>query len=127
MGGVGCDNMTVILACFLHDGTYSDLAQRCSQSCPSPPLALQTPSATPGTTSTSHYSLDSYHHTLTASPSEGAGLVSSYCHTHPSDLRGSVCGKGGVVRELKLCAVDAESESQTGSGQAKPQQLSCTV
>ncbi len=31
MGGLGCDNMTVILACILHDGElYSDLCQRCA-------------------------------------------------------------------------------------------------
>lgn len=31
MGGVGCDNMTVILACFLQGGTYTQLAHRCAQ------------------------------------------------------------------------------------------------
>ncbi len=31
MGGVGCDNMTVVLACFLHGKSYGDLAKRCSQ------------------------------------------------------------------------------------------------
>ena len=31
MGGLGCDNMTVILACFLHGGSYSELAERCSK------------------------------------------------------------------------------------------------
>jgi len=35
MGGLGCDNMTVILVCFLHaannmPGDYADLCQRCS-------------------------------------------------------------------------------------------------
>jgi hypothetical protein len=30
MGGLGCDNMTVILICFLHDGqTYEKLAEKC--------------------------------------------------------------------------------------------------
>jgi protein phosphatase 2C family protein 2/3 len=30
MGGLGCDNMTVILVCFLHNGeTYEKLAEKC--------------------------------------------------------------------------------------------------
>lgn len=29
MGGLGCDNMTVVLVCFLHGKTYEDLADRC--------------------------------------------------------------------------------------------------
>lgn len=30
MGGLGCDNMTVILVCFLHDGdNYDKLAEKC--------------------------------------------------------------------------------------------------
>ena len=29
LGGVGCDNMTVIIVCFLHGCGYSDLAMRC--------------------------------------------------------------------------------------------------
>ena len=31
MGGLGCDNMTVIIAGLLQGGTYSDLASRCSK------------------------------------------------------------------------------------------------
>lgn len=31
MGGLGCDNMTVCLVCFLHDRPYEDLIRRCSQ------------------------------------------------------------------------------------------------
>lgn len=31
MGGLGCDNMTVVLVCFLHGGTYDDLAKKCSR------------------------------------------------------------------------------------------------
>ncbi len=30
MGGIGCDNMTVILVCFLHGGTYTQFIERCS-------------------------------------------------------------------------------------------------
>lgn len=29
-GGLGCDNMTVVLVCFLNGGTYEELATRCS-------------------------------------------------------------------------------------------------
>ena len=32
MGGLGCDNMTVIIVCLLQGGTYSDLASRCAES-----------------------------------------------------------------------------------------------
>ncbi|XP_050416346.1 probable protein phosphatase 2C T23F11.1 [Patella vulgata] len=31
MGGLGCDNMTVVLVCFLNGRKYSDLVTRCSQ------------------------------------------------------------------------------------------------
>lgn len=31
MGGLGCDNMTVCLVCFLHGKPYEDLIRRCSQ------------------------------------------------------------------------------------------------
>lgn len=31
MGGLGCDNMTVIIVCFLHGGTYQDLMERCAR------------------------------------------------------------------------------------------------
>ncbi|ELU07597.1 hypothetical protein CAPTEDRAFT_117783 [Capitella teleta] len=31
MGGLGCDNMTVVLVCFLHGGSYDELAEKCSQ------------------------------------------------------------------------------------------------
>lgn len=30
-GGLGCDNMTVVLVCFLHGGSYEDLVRRCSR------------------------------------------------------------------------------------------------
>lgn len=30
MGGLGCDNMTVVLICFLHGGTYEELAAKCA-------------------------------------------------------------------------------------------------
>jgi len=31
MGGLGCDNMTAIIACCLHGGPYSELARKCSE------------------------------------------------------------------------------------------------
>lgn len=31
MGGLGCDNMTVIIACLLQGSTYSDLASKCAE------------------------------------------------------------------------------------------------
>ncbi len=32
MGGLGCDNMTVVLCLFLHGQPYSTLATKCSKS-----------------------------------------------------------------------------------------------
>lgn len=32
MGGLGCDNMTVVIICFLHGGTYEQLVTKCSRS-----------------------------------------------------------------------------------------------
>ena len=31
MGGVGCDNMTAIIACFMHGDGYGNLVYRCSR------------------------------------------------------------------------------------------------
>lgn len=31
MGGLGCDNMTVVIVCFLGDGTWNDLQIQCSK------------------------------------------------------------------------------------------------
>ena len=31
MGGLGCDNMTVIIVCFLQGGTYEELCEKCSR------------------------------------------------------------------------------------------------
>lgn len=30
MGGLGCDNMTVVIICLLHDRPYGELQARCS-------------------------------------------------------------------------------------------------
>ncbi|GLG96107.1 hypothetical protein R5R35_007275 [Gryllus longicercus] len=35
MGGLGCDNMTVVLICFLHGRPYEELCARCAQTPPS--------------------------------------------------------------------------------------------
>ena len=32
MGGLGCDNMTVILVCLLENRSYSDLVVKCQRS-----------------------------------------------------------------------------------------------
>lgn len=37
MGGLGCDNMTVVLVCLLHGNSYDNLAQKCSQMKPEKP------------------------------------------------------------------------------------------
>jgi protein phosphatase 2C family protein 2/3 len=37
MGGLGCDNMTVLLVCCLHDGDYAQLSDRCSRPKGPPP------------------------------------------------------------------------------------------
>jgi hypothetical protein len=34
MGGLGCDNMTVVLACFLHGETFNQLVAKCSRPAP---------------------------------------------------------------------------------------------
>lgn len=31
MGGLGCDNMTVVLVCFLNGRSYEELAERCKR------------------------------------------------------------------------------------------------
>ena len=30
MGGIGCDNMTAVLVCFLHGGKYDNLVHKCA-------------------------------------------------------------------------------------------------
>lgn len=37
MGGLGCDNMTVVIVCFLHDQPYTALSSRCAAIKPPPP------------------------------------------------------------------------------------------
>ena len=37
MGGLGCDNMTVILVCLLQGEKYEDLATKCAQPKPDTP------------------------------------------------------------------------------------------
>lgn len=31
MGGLGCDNMTCVIVCFLHDQPYQSLVDRCAK------------------------------------------------------------------------------------------------
>ena len=31
MGGLGCDNMTVVLVCFLHGQSYDALSEKCAR------------------------------------------------------------------------------------------------
>ena len=31
MGGLGCDNMTVVLVCLLNGGSYDELAEKCAR------------------------------------------------------------------------------------------------
>jgi protein phosphatase 2C family protein 2/3 len=42
MGGLGCDNMTVIIVCFLMGGSYDDLVKRCSRPSPAGPSTHMT-------------------------------------------------------------------------------------
>lgn len=37
MGGLGCDNMTVVLVCFLHGKSYEELSARCASTDPPDP------------------------------------------------------------------------------------------
>ncbi|XP_065176967.1 probable protein phosphatase 2C T23F11.1 [Sycon ciliatum] len=50
IGGAGCDNMTVIIACMLHGGTFDDLAAKCARSRPQtpPPQLPPRPTVVPG-------------------------------------------------------------------------------
>lgn len=117
MGGVGCDNMTVILTCFLHGNTYTHLTERCSQLCPSPFIA--DPSATTSDTNCSAGECLHAGAFLAAPLSEGAS--SPYCRTDHLDLRGNVVRNGEEMSEMKHCNCQRNSEL------TKPQQLSCTV
>ena len=104
MGGVGCDNMTVILACFLHGKTYTHLSERC----------CSVPEGSPA----DRDSTVLYHH---PGPLLTKPHISSYCHTDPLDLRDNGNHhKGKVVSEMKC-------NSQQNDSLTKPQQLSCTV
>lgn len=31
MAGLGCDNMTVVIVCMLHDSTYTELGEKCKR------------------------------------------------------------------------------------------------
>lgn len=49
MGGLGGDNMTVVLVCFLHNKPYADLVQRCATST----ISANTNTSIPATQSSS--------------------------------------------------------------------------
>lgn len=111
MGGVGCDNMTVILACFLQGATYAELAERCSQM----------PTLSEGETGRDSHHLLSYQ-----------SKDMTYHHSNdPLDLRGrgvSKIGPGIRMNELHP-QFDSGSTSADprSNGLKEPQQLSCTV
>ncbi len=117
MGGVGCDNMTVILVCFLHGRSYAELVERCSR-----PIS-----------STHRHSCCNIHgrqgeHFHSSCPNfpgadlsvqgEGKGELDAYNNEDSLGRRGLACG-GGLVSELEQS--DGEGHS------ADHQQLSCIV
>lgn len=59
MGGLGCDNMTVVLICFLHGKQYEDLADKCAI-----PYNLKSNSATLSSSSSTSSSTDEDMHEL---------------------------------------------------------------
>lgn len=52
MGGLGGDNMTVVLVCLLHDKPYSDLVARCRSSSGQPDVNTETSTPAPTATET---------------------------------------------------------------------------
>jgi hypothetical protein len=55
MGGLGGDNMTVILVCFLHGQPYEDLIERCKNSLGLEGVTTQTNDSTGGDDQNSHF------------------------------------------------------------------------
>ena len=43
LGSIGCDNMTALIACFLHNGSYDDLAKKCQIMIERPPEPKEKP------------------------------------------------------------------------------------
>lgn len=110
MGGVGCDNMTVILTCFLHGATYAELAERCAQ------VAVRSEE-----TQLEDSFLNNQH--CLSSQSKETVLRTAYHHNEdPLDLRGTKTGPGMVMHELQFDGNSSDSHSDSES-----QQRSCTV
>lgn len=124
MGGVGCDNMTVILVCFLHGRSYADLVERCSR----PVSSTHRHSCCSRQAEDFHGSCPNYpkgEFSALGFGADGRGELDVYHHETPLDLRGreGLGYGGGLVSEL---------EPSMGSGDANhsttdQQHLSCTV
>lgn len=134
MGGVGGDNMTVILTCFLHGGTYSQFTERCSQPPPGSPTSIHTVNPITTTsmatcTSNCRFNGGDFHNGDLLSPhKEEGGLVAANHPTDPLDLRRHDEGTKGVVSEMK-CRYDSSdcNNSDCPHNNKEPHQLSCTV
>lgn len=51
MGGLGCDNMTVVLVCLINGSSYEELARRCAR----PPMRVPYSSSSPGSPEGAEY------------------------------------------------------------------------
>ena len=107
MGGVGCDNMTVILVCFLHGSTFAELAERCSY-----PVPEQSKEK------------DLSKQVLVPGDGEESTLATYQQEPGPMDLRGVAKGVSGIVMDSMHHQLDGSDTSCHGN---EPQQLSCTV
>lgn len=104
MGGVGCDNMTVILVCFLHGATYAELAERCC-------LLSEEKDGGNG----QHLSYQSKE------------MRTAYHHSDdPLDLRG-VAKRGPGIRLNEMHPQFDGDPTSSANGLKESQQLSCTV
>ena len=48
MGGLGCDNMTVLIVCFVNGKSYEDLAEKCKRPNGLVPKPLNSGDTSPG-------------------------------------------------------------------------------
>ena len=114
MGGVGCDNMTVILTCFLHGGTYAELAEKCAR------VTVQGEEG--------FLSADSFLNTQhVPSTSQSKETVDTHHHhgEDPLDLRSGVAKKGIMLGELHPPHIDSCNSSNTHRTNSLKE--SCTV
>lgn len=112
MGGVGCDNMTVILTCFLHGASYAELAERCSK-----------------VTGVSESSGQDFHSNLSGQSKETV-MITAYHHGNdPLDLRGRGAAKQGpgIMMNDLHSPFDCSAPDSLTNSLKEPQQLSCTV